>query len=1580
MEKEPFLPFEDISLEGLSQPLKGRTRIQYTCFTVSNQFIMIGTNTGGVYVFNRKSRQFVSILPGQAGAVTCLAIDPGEQLVAAGSVQGGVSVYACPTARSWSGQLTALARLDSEVRAICWRHAHWSGRLLYVGTAAGKVLSLSVSRRKSPAASATITPMLQLDSAVSELVLCGQTLLVSTLGFCYLCNVQMEVFAQVGTQPRSGRLGACFLGETVFCARPGLRLWEVRLSGQVSSTHQLKPALDEATARRVVSACDQPACLQDGGSGGGKSALGLLKLVPLSGGAVAGFSGDALFVFELAARRVLLWTSVHAKVRDLAAVGDELYVQCEGGALRRLLVRRPSQIVRELRASRGAGECARFLMSHTELTDLCRTQLPLQVLREAVRQFADDEAMQVELKRLAAVLRDRLSEDGVAVEAESPAPTRRRSSATTSSESERTPRQATTPLTNGRTEKKSVHKRAAAETAKKPQKKPAETREESKSVTEAKKDDEMKKPTAEPASEAAEKEKKQPAPENDCPVTGAERPGTDEERPVTNAVLADGCLEELPVAPVPKPDAAPVPESPAELVSKPFTDAVPESPAAPNLKEPSAVPVQEPPAAPAPNRASPEPKLPNVTAPQPPVSPMPEPPRAPKPQAAPAPKPPVASAPQPPSNPADDAIVFRSSRKRRVRPRPRLADRPTSASPESRPPDPPAAAVTEPPSPASEQLPQRQPAPSTSPPLPPPPPPPMPTPPPPPLTAPMEWHDSPSDDSPRRGAPAAAAQLGAYGYTPGLALHPEVLDAFSDLVEDVKGAVSSGAQRLVQRWRRQASWPVGDSNAPDRTPERLEQREPSQDVGSPTRVECLNVSGATSGDRRDVDSASLGNSPTVSPTETALSELAAAAATLSDRPSLPQVLRWVDSLAAVHRRLQKSSPETVSDRETYPALRQLCAEPHQFVCNGVLPGPTALRDKVSRGLGSALLFLASDEQVCDELVDCVTVTDSADASEQNGDGAVASSGRSEEGAKDTAALATSVESNGSRPSDLGELGSGNESMESPSAISEFCRSIEASTDTDSGVQFSEETLYSAQMADCQDGDIEHNGDITDKLAAIHLDNETEGSCVERSVTSCEEEGENPSVVEELKDAQSAVSPTPCDPEPSELSSISDEPVAGSPAWLAGLLTLRLFYLVPGAELRAGLGALPASARARLWRLLLSGTEARLGPFAARPGDAALAMELTAGAELDWLTLARLGAGLCRASPSAAAAFCVQQSDRLSALDVLYICRYAVAPGRVAAAFTAYLTAAGGSVATAVLADAELSAAAESALTAVWRQQAVGLRCQCGWPRPGAHRAPRPAAALLRRLCAARLSGQQLSEELWTLGDWTGWLQTGGDSSDRRPLAAVLCQLDDCALLQTAGPHLPSWRPVLTALAAARPDHCHSCGDPLQSVDAAEGDRRPLTVQTLLAFVTSQEGPAAAVRLLQTAAEVAPCQLTASCYRDVILSTMLNRRAPGLGRAFGAETLGLRPTPVPEDALEVLFSELGRPAPPPLPEVPAAGGCTLVSLTSDCPACCLPLRNRHLLQPHGVLTFRCGHAFHAVCLLRRDAGSCLLCRR
>ena len=57
------------------------------------------------------------------------------------------------------------------------------------------VLTDVLSSVQTPAAAATITPMLQLDSSVCELLLCGQTLLASTLGFCYLCNIQVDAYS-----------------------------------------------------------------------------------------------------------------------------------------------------------------------------------------------------------------------------------------------------------------------------------------------------------------------------------------------------------------------------------------------------------------------------------------------------------------------------------------------------------------------------------------------------------------------------------------------------------------------------------------------------------------------------------------------------------------------------------------------------------------------------------------------------------------------------------------------------------------------------------------------------------------------------------------------------------------------------------------------------------------------------------------------------------------------------------------------------------------------------------------------------------------------------------------------------------------------------------------------------------------------------------------------------------------------------------------------------------------------------------------------------------------------------------------
>lgn len=77
--------------------------------------------------------------------------------------------------------------------------------------------------------------------------------MVSNYTKCILCNIETEEFKQIGNQPRDGRFGACFINNNaqldkkqstrIFCARPGIRMWECELDGNVLQTHKFKSAL-----------------------------------------------------------------------------------------------------------------------------------------------------------------------------------------------------------------------------------------------------------------------------------------------------------------------------------------------------------------------------------------------------------------------------------------------------------------------------------------------------------------------------------------------------------------------------------------------------------------------------------------------------------------------------------------------------------------------------------------------------------------------------------------------------------------------------------------------------------------------------------------------------------------------------------------------------------------------------------------------------------------------------------------------------------------------------------------------------------------------------------------------------------------------------------------------------------------------------------------------------------------------------------------------------------------------------------------------------------------------------------------
>lgn len=86
-------------------------------------------------------------------------------------------------------------------------------------------------------------------------------LLISTIAKCILCDKDKQEYKQIGNRPRDGDFGACFMRPDevcdisktkIFCARPGLRLWECEMEGNVLKTHQLKNAIPSMEVTNIA--------------------------------------------------------------------------------------------------------------------------------------------------------------------------------------------------------------------------------------------------------------------------------------------------------------------------------------------------------------------------------------------------------------------------------------------------------------------------------------------------------------------------------------------------------------------------------------------------------------------------------------------------------------------------------------------------------------------------------------------------------------------------------------------------------------------------------------------------------------------------------------------------------------------------------------------------------------------------------------------------------------------------------------------------------------------------------------------------------------------------------------------------------------------------------------------------------------------------------------------------------------------------------------------------------------------------------------------------------------------------------
>ncbi|XP_077295508.1 WD40 repeat domain-containing protein pink [Arctopsyche grandis] len=358
---------------GLAFPQNCSHRIKYTCFDVSNLFLIFGATSGGLYVFNRDSCEFIQLIPNKEGAITKITISPDEKCLAFSTHKGIVCVCDCGTnvGTYMKSSILQMSKehQGNEVTFMIWNE---NGSELYIGDDVGTVSVLHVS--KSITKNVFQTPvfsLMHLDSRIVQLDIKENLLLVSTLTRCFICDTSKEHYAQIGQKLRDGEYGACFFYEIncsespdcnmhlndqncnrvdktfnildgeqlnyletlehlkIFCARPGSRFWEVRTDGTVICTHQFKqllavPPINIISANHfendnfdVVSNNDKVQDIQ---------ILSFSKVQMLRNRYLVTFTKEGIYIFDPKKPALVLWTDQYNDILDCKIINDLIYL------------------------------------------------------------------------------------------------------------------------------------------------------------------------------------------------------------------------------------------------------------------------------------------------------------------------------------------------------------------------------------------------------------------------------------------------------------------------------------------------------------------------------------------------------------------------------------------------------------------------------------------------------------------------------------------------------------------------------------------------------------------------------------------------------------------------------------------------------------------------------------------------------------------------------------------------------------------------------------------------------------------------------------------------------------------------------------------------------------------------------------------------------------------------------------------------------------------------------------------------------------------------------------------------------
>ncbi|KAK7086981.1 hypothetical protein SK128_006491 [Halocaridina rubra] len=241
----PHIVLQYNDLQHLNFMQQGSSRLRVACFDLCPSYIILGANSGTIYVLDHDSLKLKHQIPTGNGSVVQISISPDENYVAYALSNGSVEVFEI-LGQDGSGCRHLIGSREHEgqiVSSVTWSQ---NSIEVYIGDTVGKVSVLYVPRMRTASLfRSSCVHLMTLESAITQLDYSEGHLLVSTLERSYICNTSLETFAQIGTKLRKGEFGSCFCRVNLACSITVANQQSVPLeldeSVELSQTHSYSP-------------------------------------------------------------------------------------------------------------------------------------------------------------------------------------------------------------------------------------------------------------------------------------------------------------------------------------------------------------------------------------------------------------------------------------------------------------------------------------------------------------------------------------------------------------------------------------------------------------------------------------------------------------------------------------------------------------------------------------------------------------------------------------------------------------------------------------------------------------------------------------------------------------------------------------------------------------------------------------------------------------------------------------------------------------------------------------------------------------------------------------------------------------------------------------------------------------------------------------------------------------------------------------------------------------------------------------------------------------------------------------------